>query len=674
MDRRLGRLTLLVLVSLGLAAGRAVAASVNAPDLSLLAEQNRIKQESEAKIQNDILDPILGKGAAIPFVDVEMEVKVESEESTRSGMGLAERYREKVGLQQHGGMQTTFVLPGIPQPKTISAGKDPQKPDAAQAQQAQQLKGVQEQRYAVKPVFKKLGVTIIHDDDVLKDKDQIDLVRSRIVDVMSQYSLAPDQVYFRPTRFKKLKIDWRDDLKKPSVYLPLLYAILTLLFLIFLFGPLWRFLRAYVQALKEKPGAEVNIEDERGEEGSGEGDEDQNITSDGKLAMTIQRKPPEEPPPPPESEEDEMAKKFEPFTYINEENVKRLAYMFILRKEEPWVIATVASYLRPDLARQMLMMLPVELQARVAVEALTVRQVTRDQVAAIDADVKENVDFVVGGMERLTSLLDEADVITRNNILNYLKNEKPLVYDSVRRFILVFDDIANFPDRDMQLIVRELKTEVMAKALQNAPPEVVQKFFGSMSMGAASLLKESMEYVGQLTQLQIEEERSKIMDLIKTLEKDGKINVRAKNEGGSYHLVEGMQEELGAMERRQQRFAEARRKADAILHPERKAEAAQAPASAGAASAPAGDPAQAQQYFDYGVAQMNAGQAEAAIQYLQYAVQLNPQLWQAHQYIGNALYGLGRVAEAVAEFEQVLAYNPDPQLRQWVEGLKAQAR
>jgi hypothetical protein len=41
----------------------------------------------------------------------------------------------------------------------------------------------------------------------------------------------------------------------------------------------------------------------------------------------------EEPPPPPE--EEESMKKFEPFSYINEENLKRLVYLFLLRKEEP---------------------------------------------------------------------------------------------------------------------------------------------------------------------------------------------------------------------------------------------------------------------------------------------------------------------------------------------------
>jgi tetratricopeptide (TPR) repeat protein len=665
MDRRFSILLFASAIALCLAAkgsGAEVSGvSSGGPDLGLLQEQNRIKQESEQKIQHDILDPILGKGAAMAFVDVEMEVKVEREQSTRSGMGLAEKYREKLGGGQRSGLQTTYVMPGIPAPKTISASdRGGVKPEAAQAQQAQQVKGVQEERYSVKPVFKKLGVTVIHDDGVLKAKDQIDLVRSRIVDAMSQYSLSPDQIGFRPTRFKKIQIDWRDDLKKPSVYLPLLYAVLTFLFLLFLFGPVWRFMRAYVKAMLEKPGAEVNIEEKESEGGDKDEISNQKITEESKMDLMFGRKPDEPLPPSPE-EEDEMAKKFEPFAYINEENVKRLAYMFVLRREEPWIVAVVGSYLKSSLARQMLTLLPVEFQARVAVEALTVRQVTREQVLAIDADVKENVDFVVGGMERLTTLLDEADTTTRNNVLNYLKNEKPMVYEHVRRYILVFEDFARFTDRDMQIIVRELKTEVMARALTRAAPEVVQKFFANMSVGASSLLKESMEYVGNLTDIQVDEERAKIMDLVKTLEKEGKIKVRQGNDGGGCDLIEGMQEELGAMETRRARFDAARKKTDAMTHP-------------AAAPPPAADPAAAQQYLQYGVSQHDAGQMEAALPYFQYALQLDGSLWQAHQYMGNALYSLGRVAEAVAHFEQVLLHNPDPALRQWVEGLKAQVQ
>ncbi len=219
-------------------------------------------------------------------------------------------------------------------------------------------------------------------------------------------------------------------------------------------------------------------------------------------------------------------KKFEPFTYITEENFKRLANLFLVRQDEPWLVTVVLSYLKPEIARATLTLLPVELQAKIAIEALKLRQVTREQLMAIDADIKESVDFVVGGMERLTTMLDEADTLTRANILEYLKNEKPDVYQRVRKFILTFEDVTSFPDRDMQTIVRELKTEAMAKALQGAPPDVVNKFLTNMSAGAASLLKESIEYASGLTSGQIEEERSKIMDVVKVLEKEGKVNVR----------------------------------------------------------------------------------------------------------------------------------------------------
>lgn len=645
---------------LSAAAAASAAAAPGGVDIGLLQEQNRIKNESEAKIQRDVLDPILGKGTAMAFVDVEMELKMEHETSTRDGMGIVEKYRQKVAANQKNVANGDFALPGVPRPKSISAATGNERPENAQAQQASQTKGLQEERFAAKPVFKKLGVTISHDDRVLVEKAQIDLVRERIVDAMGQYQLQPDQVVFRKTPFHKEgdKIkDWKDDLKRPEVYVPLLFASLLLLFLLWLFGPLRSFFKQYVAAMKERPAAEVNVESKIEQPDEEEGKDP--LTEEGKLDINLTKKPDELPPPP--TEEDEAMKKFEPFAYINEENIKRLVYMFILRKEEPWVVATVVSYLRPDYQRMILTSLPLDMQAKLAMEALTVRQVTREQVVAIDNDIKENVDFVVGGMERLTTMLDEADTGTRNNILNYLKNEKPLVYDKVRKHLLVFDDVVGFPDREMQVLVRELKTESMAKALQDASPEVVNKFLANMSAGAASLLRESMEYSKGLTSTQIEEERAQIIDLVKVLEKEGKITVREKAQEG-IDLIEGMQEELGAQERRQQRFAAARRKAEP---------SSSAPVPAPAA-APAADPAQAQSYLDAAVSYYDAGQVEQSIQYFEYALTLDASLWKAHQYLGGALYSLGRTSEALAHYEQLLVINPDPQLREWVESFKTQ--
>ncbi|MBI4676143.1 MAG: tetratricopeptide repeat protein [Elusimicrobia bacterium] len=628
---------------------------IQSPDLGLLQEQNRIKAESESKIQRDILDPMLGEGKAKVFVDVEMEVKIEREEAKRSGLGLAERYKEKQGAQKGLGADTLYVLPGIPKPKTISQGLSTDKPESLLARQSEQTKGIEEERYAQKPVFKRMEVKVLHDATVLTTAVEQKPVRDSIVDAMGQYQLTQDQVVFRAMKFNRVLINWVDDLKKPSVYLPLLYAFLLLLLLLFLFGPLARFLRQYVAALREKPAAEVNVESKM-EAPEEKGKEEEGL-NEGALDITLQRKPSE-------SQEDESMKKFEPFSYINEENIKRLVYMFLLRKEEPWIIAVVASYLRPEFARALLTALPVELQSKVALEALTVRSLTKEQVQAIDGEIKEKVDFVVGGIERLVSMLDEADVATRNNILNYLKDEKPSLYEKVRKFIMIFDDIVGFSDRDVQTIVRELKPDSMAKALQNASPELVNKFFSNMSAGAGSLLREAMEYVTGLTEEKIEEERSKIIETVKVLDKEGRIAVRAKvDESMGF---EALQEELSSRERRER------------SGPGPSAQAAAPAPSAGPAPAPQAvvpeeQAAQAQGYLQSGISYHDSGQLDAAVQYLEYALTLDPSLWQAHQYLGGICYQMGRTAEALTHYERLLELHPDPQMQQWVESFKSQA-
>ena len=444
------------------------------------------------------------------------------------------------------------------------------------------------------------------------------------------------------------------------MYLPLLYAILFLLFLSFLFGPLSRFFRQYVAALREKPAAEVNVESkiEQPDDADGANEE----LSKGELDIMLGRKPPEPPPPAPEEDEDAM-KKFEPFTYITEENFKRLANLFLVRADEAWLVAVVLSYMKPDIARATLTSLPIEMQAKVAVEALKIRQVTREQLMAIDADIKESVDFVVGGMERLTKMLDEADMSTRVNILEYLKNEKPEVYQRVRKFILVFEDVAGFPDRDMQTIVRELKTESMARALQGASPEIVQKFLSNMSTGAASLLKEAIEYATGLTATQVEEERAKIIDVVKALEKEGKVTVR-EGRAGMSNFHEEVASERG------EKYAPRTRAAEAAIAQLLGGPGAAPAAAPGAAAPAAANGAQAAQYATAGISAHDAGQFAQAAQYLEYALQVDGTQWQARQYLANCYVQLGRVPEAIAQFEQVLLANPDPGLRSWVDSMK----
>jgi tetratricopeptide (TPR) repeat protein len=252
-------------------------------------------------------------------------------------------------------------------------------------------------------------------------------------------------------------------------------------------------------------------------------------------------------------------------------------------------------------------------------------------------------------------MLEEADTQSRTNILEYLKNEKPAVYDHVRRQILLFEDIASFPDREMQTIIRELQPDDMARALIGQPPEVTNKFFNNMSEGAGSLLKESMEYMRGAAGAQVEEARGKIVDKIKAMEKEGKISVRQKSGGEGFQVV--------------------------VEESSRRPPAGKGGAPAGPKPAPSigaekaqPDPAEARRCFDAGVQQHEAGKLDDAIRYFRQAIEFDPDLWQAYQYLGAELFEMGRVPEALVYYEKALSYNPDPELQSWLDGYKAQMK
>lgn len=599
----------------------------------LLEKQNEFRREIEDKIKNYILDPVLGKNRAYVFADVLFSVIAKKQEQTKEGVGVLQQYKEKGAGQ--GLADTDFILPGIPKPKAI-LGDNTKRPEAAHGAQTQQSKAIEEIMFSVEPQITRFQITVLHDETL--SQDLLMIARQRIDDLLLPYKVNqkdPPLVIFKPTKFKKTDI-W-DDLKKPMVYLPLLYALLFLLLLLYLFGPLWSFLRRYIRALLAKPGAEVKIEDKREEgKGKGEGEGEEKQESHQEIDMRFMQKE-EEPPPPPE--EDEM-KKFEPFSYINEENIKRLVYLFLLRKEDPWIIAIVLSYLKPELAKQAFAMLPLELQSRVAIESLKVKQATREQIEAIDKDIKENVEFVMGGIEQLMRILEEADAQTRKNVLEYLKNQKPDIYDKIKAVMLSFDDLINFTDKDIQTVIRSVSQEDLAKALKNASPDIADKFFRNMSVGARDSIKEVMEYMGEVTPQQTDEAQMKILDAVKTLEAEGKILSYRRNEQGLIYILDSG--DVSAINR-QQKMEKVSSSIQNI-----------------------------DEYLNAGIEAYNNQQFDNAEGYLKYVVESDPNNAIAWQYLGSVYYALQRYNEAVGAYQRYVDLTSDAEFAKWLEEFKKQ--
>jgi flagellar motor switch protein FliG len=574
----------------------------DAPDPMVLDQERKLKEDAETKAQA-ICDSIMGKDMSNVLVNVELGI-----ESTRKGgANLNQKRDSKSELGAD-----SFLLPWVPAPKSVTKEEVPK--DASLATQAAQQNSVD-----VRTVVKRFDITVIHDKNIPEEtvasaKDALETTFDRFKNVL--------KLYFKASSFVRKDFDPKATVTK-NFWDSLTFKNFLLLFFLFLLLPILKFLKAvasflqnYLEGMKEASKSRVEMENksqsENDTEQDAEGEQPAEMTPE-ELALL-------------EAEEEAM-KKLVPFTYINETNLKQLAYL--LHHEEPWIVALVISYLTPEFAFKVMESLPADLQAKVALETAMYRQTSEEQVIAINEDIKQKIDFVVGGLDKLVGILENSDRMAQDNILEYLKNEKPAIYERVREQILMFEDIANFPKMAMQVVVRELKTEELARALRGAGPELQQKFYDNMSQGAVTLLKEEMEFGRPVTDDQINEERKKIVDFIKTMEKEGKVSFRQKGKSAlnPEDLGEGMAQLQSRMKGR------------------------------------SGSPEEALNAYNAGVAASEGGRLEEAVQYFETSVQMDPSSSASLQGLANAYYALGRYQEAVATYDQLLQLEPNGELQ-----------
>ncbi|MCX7957012.1 MAG: tetratricopeptide repeat protein [Endomicrobia bacterium] len=567
----------------------------------LIEYETKLEQQRTEYVQKNILDKIFGANKSTVMIDITLGIR-----TTTTKQQATEK---KVDAKRKLG-ETEFLLPGIPKPGSIAESATP-------AEAKGESSGTEVIGVKTEIVIEKQNITVIYDENIKEEK--VNLARESISSALGVR--RPQDITFKKAKFT---VDlWNkllESLLLPKYFIPLL---ITLILLAFLFGPIANFLKNYLRMLRERAPTEISIDSKLAKEGetpegeltSEKGSSGIGVGGGGMTETEISEK---------EKQKGEE-EKYIPFNYVNDDNIKRLIYL--IAKEKPEDIAIVLSYLKPEYVKQIIESFKPRLQAEVALALAQAREIPQEDVVRMDNYVKERVDFLVGGIHHVIELLQKVDKTTRENILEYLKNEKPDIYNKIRPQVFLFEDVLEIPDTTLQTIIRELKPENIARALKNASQELVNKFFKNMSEGAQTLVKEEMEYGRPITKEQIEEEQSKIIELIKKLEQEGKIYLKEREKTFLIDASEVLTVKTKNIE--------------------------ESPGF---------------EYYNTAVELYQQGDIENAQNYALYAIELDPQLYITYQLLGNIMYDKGSYAEALQYYKKAVELNPtDNEFKNWVE-------
>ncbi|RME22982.1 MAG: hypothetical protein D6806_12055 [Deltaproteobacteria bacterium] len=137
----------------------------------------------------------------------------------------------------------------------------------------------------------------------------------------------------------------------------------------------------------------------------------------------------------------------------------------------------------------------------------------------------------VDGLDVAASLLKRIDKEQAQALIDDLAKEDGSVSDAVRRRMFIFEDIVSMDDRGVRNLLKEIDSQVLAKALKVADDALRNKFFRNMSERAASMLEEDIEALPPMRLSEVEEAQQSIVEIASRLVQEGKAVV-AGGEGG----------------------------------------------------------------------------------------------------------------------------------------------
>jgi hypothetical protein len=395
------------------------------------------------------------------------------------------RQRQQSQIRGPGG-QSRLVLPGVPEKKEI--GKERKKetviPDVPPS------------------VIRRLAVTILMDSGV--PEDVLELVRDIAIKAIEYNPDRGDVLTIRQLDFTKESYDWSSLMHPPDLYWVLIIVIGSIFLLaltFFILSPV-KSLTAVLRNVgwgAEGRSAEQSAGGQAGTE---------------QLAMVSTTQGAEE--------ERAGMEGTAPFSFIREHHIPLMG--FLLKNVPPADVAIVASYLSPEMASGLLGQFHDEQQAAIAVHMSDMSEAPSEKVQSLETALRERLDYVVGGDEKLSNILNLSGDDFRNKVFDALERENAEAAVRLRRRVKDFEQVMmELSTHSIQALFRHVDPTTFARLLKSSLEEVRSRVIGALSEGAAERMREEMELSRPFSEKRVQKEKFNIISVVRTMARTGVI-------------------------------------------------------------------------------------------------------------------------------------------------------
>jgi len=208
-----------------------------------------------------------------------------------------------------------------------------------------------------------------------------------------------------------------------------------------------------------------------------------------------------------------------------------------IQDEHPQTVALILGNIDSGVASRVIAMLPEDMQLSVVMRMSKIESVPRELVRDIEETLEKELAGMQGesgisfdGMVSVVDILKGLEKEVARPILEQLRDKDAALFTQVDRLLLIFDDLKELSDRDIQTILKHISSDDLVKSLKGATEEVAERFFSNMSQRAAEIMREDMEVMGPMKLADVEDAQQTVLKVIRKLDDDGSITLSSTDD------------------------------------------------------------------------------------------------------------------------------------------------
>lgn len=225
------------------------------------------------------------------------------------------------------------------------------------------------------------------------------------------------------------------------------------------------------------------------------------------------------------------------FDALQKIDPQQLAKLF--QSEHPQTIAVVLAHLDPTMAANTLRYINEAQRPDILIRMANLQSISQDVIRRISMVLEQKLNSVgnlrrtaVGGIRPVAEICNRLDREVTKKVLEEIEGTNSELSLEIRNLMLTFDDLLTIDDVGIREILQRVDKKVLTIALKGAIPELQERFYSNMSGRAVEMLKEELDYLGQVRVKDVTAAQREIIDILRQLEEQGVIDLSSGGEDG----------------------------------------------------------------------------------------------------------------------------------------------